>query len=148
MSNSRADSLFRQIVDVAPSALLLVDPDRKLVLVNHSAEQLFGYTSEELLGREIELLLPERFRQSHPQHVARFYREPRTRSMGPGRELYGRRKDGSEMPIEIGLNPMGTPYGSLTLASVVDITERMRQQQACISATPSSSHSARHSNAK
>ena len=130
MSKDRDDTLFRLIVDVAPSALLLVGRDRKVVLANRSTELLFGYSSEELMGCEIELLLPERFRQSHPQQIASFHREPSVRAMGPGRELYGRRKDGSEVPIEIGLNPMGTPYGSLTLASVVDITERKRQEQA------------------
>jgi len=124
------DTLFRQIVDVAPSALLLVDRERKVVLANRSTERLFGYTSDELLGREIELLLPERFRRSHPQQIAAFYQEPQTRPMGSGRELYGRRKYGSEIPIEIGLNPMGPPHGALTLASIVDVSERRRQEQA------------------
>src|SRR6185369_10074818 len=114
----------------ARGGLLLIDRDRKVVLANRSAEQLFGYASDDLIGREIELLLPERFRQSHPHQVASFYREPQVRPMGPGRELHGRRKDGSEIPIEVGLNPMAAPYGSLTLASVVDITVRKRQEQA------------------
>jgi PAS domain S-box-containing protein len=130
VSNGQDETLFRLMVDAAPSALLLVDRERKVVLANRSAEQLFGYASEELIGQEIELLLPERSRQSHPLQVASFYREPRVRPMGPGRELHGRRKDGSEIPIEVGLNPMGPPYGSLTLASVVDITARKRQEHA------------------
>lgn len=130
MPNDQDDALFRLIVHAAPSALLLVDRERKVVLANRSAELLFGYASEELIGQKIELLLPERFRQTHTRHVATFFREPRVRAMGPGRELYGRRKDGSEIPIEIGLNPMGAPHGSLTLASVVDITERKSHEQA------------------
>ncbi len=129
MSRSQDDALFRLIVDVAPSALVLVDRERKVVLANRSAERLFGYRSDELVGCEIERLLPERFRQNHPQQIAGFHREPQVRSMGPGRQLFGRRKDGSEVPIEIGLNPMGTPQGSLTLASIIDITERKRQEE-------------------
>src|SRR6478609_3458524 len=130
MSNSQDEGLFRLMVNVAPSAKLLVDGERKVVLANRSAELLFGYANEELIGREVELLLPERFRPTHPQQVANFHREPQVRSMGPGRELYGRRKDGTEIPIEVGLNPMAAPYGSLTLASIVDITARKRQEQA------------------
>lgn len=130
MSNGPDDSIYRLIVEIAPSALLLVDHERKVVLMNRSSELLFGYSSEELVGREIEQLVPERFRTNHPEHVASFRREPRVRPMGPGRELYGRHKDGREIPIEIALNPMGTPHGSLTLASVIDISERERQDRA------------------
>lgn len=115
---------FRLVVEAAPSAMLMVDRHRRITLVNQKTEQLFGYDREELLGQELELLVPDRYRAAHPQHVAHFAEQPRARAMGAGRELYGRRKDGSEVPVEIGLTPIQTPEGLWTLASIIDITQR------------------------
>jgi PAS domain S-box-containing protein len=117
------------VVEAAPNAMLMIDSERRIVLVNRAAEQLFGYAREELDGHTVEMLIPQRYRDSHPQHVRGFLEQPRTRSMGAGRELFGQRKDGTEVPIEIGLNPIETSEGLFTLASIIDITERLRAQE-------------------
>ena len=119
-----ADKLFRFVVEAAPNAMILVDHDRLITMVNKSAEELFGYAREDLIGKPIECLVPNRFQQGHSEHVREFLSAPQTRAMGAGRELYGRRRDGTEVPIEIGLNPIETPDGFFTLASIIDITER------------------------
>jgi PAS domain S-box-containing protein len=128
MEQETDSSLFRHIVEMAPQALLLVNRDRVITLANRGAELLFGFERAELLGRELESLIPDRFRSRHPAHVRAFFEAPQARAMGIGRDLYGRRKDGSEVPIEIGLTPIDTPAGSHALASIVDITERKRQE--------------------
>jgi PAS domain S-box-containing protein len=124
----RGDGSFRVIVEAAPNAMIVVDGNRTITLVNKSAERLFAYAREELIGQPIELLVPDRARASHPRHVDSFFRQPTVRAMGAGRELFGRRKDGTEVPIEIGLNPVDTPDGPRTLASIIDITERKREE--------------------
>lgn len=122
----RAEERFRLVVEAAPNAMLMADRNRRITLVNRNTEGLFGYPRAELIGELLEMLVPERFRDRHPDHVANFFGDPKTRSMGAGRELFGRRKDGTEMPIEIGLNPIDTPGGVYTLASIIDITARKR----------------------
>ncbi len=117
-------SWFETIVESAPDAILVADRNRRIALVNRSAEVLFGYTRSELIGQLLEMLVPQRFRGQHPQHVAEFMAAPQSRAMGAGRELFGVRKNGSEVPIEIGLNPIDTPSGLFTLASIIDITAR------------------------
>lgn len=112
------------VVEATPSAILMVDASGSITLVNSHAEELFGYTREELLGQSVDVLVPERYRAAHPGHRAHFFAAPSARAMGAGRDLFGRRKDGSEMPIEIGLNPVQTAEGSFVLASIIDITER------------------------
>jgi PAS domain S-box-containing protein len=126
----RADERFRVVVEAAPSAMLMVDGERRITLVNRKTEDLFGYDRKELVGQRIETLLPERFRERHAGYVKSFLGAPTARPMGAGRELFGRRKDGREIPIEIGLNPIETPDGVYTLASVIDITERKRAEAA------------------
>jgi PAS domain S-box-containing protein len=127
--SQRSDERFRLAVESAPNAMLMVDEGGRIVLVNKQAEKLFGYSREELLQRSIETLVPERFRAAHPGHRKLFFEQPRSRSMGAGRDLYGLRKDGSEVPVEIGLNPIQTEEGSFVLAAVVDITERKRAEE-------------------
>ena len=129
MAAGTASNLFQDIAEATPQALLLVNADRIITLVNRGSERLFGYAREELIGRELELLIPDRFRLQHPGHVRTFLESPAAREMGVGRDLYGRRKDGSEVPIEIGLTPMDGPTGRSTLASIIDITERKRQEE-------------------
>lgn len=113
-----------RIVESAPNGMLIVRQDGTISLVNAQIEQQFGYSREELLGQPVELLIPDRFRSQHPALRTAFFRTPTTRAMGAGRELYGRRKDGTEFPVELGLNPIETPEGLHVLASVVDITAR------------------------
>lgn len=125
----QANELFRLAVESAPNAMILVDAAGKIVLVNAQTEKLFGYSRAELLGESIERLVPERFRRAHPGHRNTFFAHPQARSMGAGRDLFGLRKDGSEIPVEIGLNPLTTAQGSFVLAAVVDITERKRAEE-------------------
>ncbi|HEV7745396.1 MAG TPA: PAS domain S-box protein [Pyrinomonadaceae bacterium] len=128
-STSRAEASSRLVVEAAPSALLMVNEDGLITLINKQTERLFGYSREELLGQPVEMLVPERYRQHHPAHRQTFSHHPTTRAMGAGRDLYGQRKDGTEVPIEIGLNPIKTPEGSFVLASIIDITERKRNEE-------------------
>lgn len=127
-ARKRAEQQLRLVVDAVPNAMLLVDASGRITFVNQNAEALFGYTRDELIGQPLEMLVPERVRKAHPQHVQDFFATPRTRPMGAGRELHGCRKDGSEMMIEIGLNPIETSEGLCTLASIIDVTERRKHQ--------------------
>ena len=130
-----ATDLFRLAVELSPSGMLVTDRDGRMVLLNREVERLFGYTREELLGRPVELLVPGRAREAHPRLRTGFLEHPQARPMGAGRDLYGLRKDGTEVPLEIGLNPIPTPDGYLVLTTVVDISarreleERLRQAQ-------------------
>src|SRR5437660_186410 len=125
----RAEERFRVVVEASPSGILMVDKEGLITLVNSQTEQLFGYNRSELLGQPIEMLIPERYRSVHPGHRLSFFEHPSARAMGVGRDLYGLRKDGSEVPIEIGLNPIETAEGAFVLASVIDISERKRSEQ-------------------
>lgn len=120
---------FRAIVESAPNAIVLIDRNRRITLVNRKAEELFGFQRQELIGQAIETLLPERYRAVHPAHVHGFFSRPEARAMGAGRELFALRKSGMEIPVEIGLSPIETPDGLFTLASIIDITERKRAQE-------------------
>ncbi len=120
----RAEDRFRLVVESAPSAMVMAGRKGKIVLVNSQAEKLFGYKQEELIGQPIEILVPQRFRDAHPAYRAGFAGHPHARPMGAGRELYALRKDGSECPVEIALNPIETEEGTLVLSAIVDVTER------------------------
>ena len=125
----RSEEQLRLAIEAAPSGMILVDQQGQIILVNAQIEHQFGYSRHELLGQPVELLVPESFRAAHVGDRQRFFSAPSTRQMGKGRELFGRRKDGSEFPIEIGLNPVNAPEGIHVLASVIDITERKRLEQ-------------------
>jgi len=129
--NLRAEEKFRLAVEASPNAMLIVNQPGLISLVNAQVEKVFGYSREELLGRSVETLIPDRFCSEHPAQRTAFARHPQVRPMGAGRELFGRRKDGSEVPVEIGLNPITTSEGKVFLASIVDVTERkeMERQQ-------------------
>lgn len=126
MEMERSELLFEHM----PDAILLVDKDGQIQRLNAQAARVFGYTPPELHGQPIEILLPERFRARHLGHRNQYLAEPHTRPMGAGLELYGRRKDCSEFPVDIMLSPMDTPSGKQVLAVIRDITERKRNDEA------------------
>jgi diguanylate cyclase (GGDEF)-like protein/PAS domain S-box-containing protein len=121
-----AEQQLRLVIESAPNGMIMVDRSGVINLVNAQVEQLFGYKREELLGKHVEILIPPRFRGSHPQIRETFFNEPKARILGSHRELFALRKDGSEFPVEIGLNPISSSRGIQVLAAVTDITERRR----------------------
>ncbi|MDR3415814.1 MAG: EAL domain-containing protein [Nevskia sp.] len=122
-----AEERFRRVVEFAPSAIVLVNDRGEIVLINAQAELLFGYARNELLGKPVDVLVPERVRAFHAGTLASYFAEPRSRAMGSGRALYALRKDGREVPIDVGLSPL-QDEGRYVLASVIDITERKQAE--------------------
>lgn len=125
----KAEERFRLVVESAPNAMVLINEEGTITLVNAQAESLFGYSREALVGQKIEILIPERFRREHPHHRSGFFSRPQTRAMGAGRDLFALRSDGQELQVEIGLNPIETPDGTKVLASIIDITERKIREE-------------------
>lgn len=125
----RTEEQFRLMVEAAPNAMIMVGRDGGITLVNSQAEQMFGYQREELIGQTIEVLVPATVRSHHPGMRDAFFSDPKARAMGVGRDLHGVRKDGEEVPVEIGLNPIETSEGMFTLASIIDITERKQLEK-------------------
>lgn len=130
LERKRAEERFRLVVESAPTGIVMIDREGRIVLINAQTEILFGYARDELIGRPVELLLPRRFSENHPKYREAYLLNPEVRSMGIGRELSGQRRDGSEFPVEVGLNPIQTSEGFFILSSIVDITERLRAEEA------------------
>ena len=125
-----AEQRFRLVVEAAPSGMVMVDRTGAIVMANAQAERMFGYSRTELLGQPVEILVPPRYRAHHPGLREVFQRAPQARPMGAGRELFALKKDGSEFPVEIGLNPIETDEGIMVLSAIVDITERKAAEAA------------------
>ena len=122
---------FRAIVELAPDATVVADRDGRITLVNRQTEALFGYARHDLLGQPMELLLPKRFHAAHRRHRAQYATEPRTRPMGANLQLFGRRRDGSEFPVEVSLSPLEDDAGKLAvISSIRDVSELQRVQAA------------------
>ena len=124
-----AEDRFRLAVESAPNAVVMINDSGKIVLVNAQTERLFGYNRQEMIEQPIEMLVPERYRRRHPGYRTAFSANPETRPMGMGRDLYGLKKDGTEVPIEIGLNPIIVAGKIMVLSSIVDITARKQAEE-------------------
>jgi len=123
-----AEERFRLVVDAASAAMIMANKEGRMTLVNKRAETLFGYKRDELIGQPVEMLVPERFRSHYVSFREGYFGDAQARPMGAGRELFGQCKDGSEVPIEIGLNPVHTSEGLCVLASIIDISERKQAE--------------------
>ena len=123
-AQSGSDRMFRGLVEAAPDAMVIINQDGEIILVNSQTERLFGYKREEILGKPVEMLVPERFRSKHPSLRQSYFGDPRTRPMGAGLSLSALHKDGREIPVEISLSPLETEGVVLVSSSIRDITER------------------------
>jgi len=123
-----AEEMIRLAVEASPNGMIMTNCEGTIMMVNTATETLFGYQREELIGQPVEILIPESHRVHHPTLRNNYLKEPSTRAMGHGRDLYGLHKSGKEFPVEVGLNPTPTPRGFMVLASVIDITQRKHQE--------------------
>lgn len=121
---------FKNVVEGSPNGFVLIDSKGIITLVNKKTESIFGYTRDELLGQKVEILIPKVHRHNHEHYRDEFFEKPVARAMGAGRDLFGQHKDGSQIPVEIGLNPMPSPEGISILASIIDITKRKQDEAA------------------
>ncbi len=124
-----AERRFQTMVDSAPDAIVIADPEGKIVQVNAQTEAMFGYTRDELVRLKVEDLMPSRYRERHEAHRSIFHATPRRRPMGVGLELFAQRKDGSQFPVEISLSPLHTDAGMVVSSSIRDVSERLRAQE-------------------
>jgi protein-histidine pros-kinase len=124
----RSTSTFHGFLEAAPDAIVIVDESGRIVVVNSQAERLFGYRREEFVGQGVEMLVPQRYRETHPGHRGRYFGDPRVRPMGAGLELYGLRHDGTEFPVEISLSPLHTDEGTFAMSAIRDMTDRRRAE--------------------
>ena len=124
-----AEEQFRSVLESAPDAIVIVNEKGRILLVNAQTEKLFGYSKDELADQPVEMLIPERFRPNHVSHRRAYVAKPRMRPMGARFELYGRRADGSEFPVEISLSQLETPEGPLIQSAIRDVTNRKHAEE-------------------
>jgi len=124
-----ADRKFRALLESAPDSIVIVDRNGRIAIVNHQVEQMFGYRRDELIGQPVEILIPERFHERHVGERTAYIAHPRTRPMGAGLQLFARRKDGTEFPVEISLSPLEQPDGMLVTSIVRDVSDRKRAEE-------------------
>lgn len=129
-----SDAYFRHLLESAPDAMVIIDEQGKIAIVNGQAEEMFGFERDEMLGRAIEMLLPDRLHTQHKSHRQSFQDRPRLRPMGAGQDLLARRKDGSEFPVEISLSPVQSNAGRFVSSVIRDVTERKRMESEIIAA--------------
>ena len=129
VSVTERDSTFEQFLEFVPDAIVGVGRDGKIVFANRQAEEMFGYRGDQMVGQEVELLVPQRFRASHPAHRDNYFREPRTRPMGAGIELFARRRDGTEFPVEISLSSLHLGGEAIATAAIRDISDRAESER-------------------
>jgi PAS domain S-box-containing protein len=127
---SQPQALFEKLFEFSPDAIIVTDSEGHITSVNAQVDKTFGYNRQELIGQPIEILVPERFRQGHPEHRQTYKAHPSIRPMGAGLELFGRRKDGSEFPVDIMLSPVETAEGAVALSVIRDISDRKNAQEA------------------
>jgi PAS domain S-box-containing protein len=126
---SLADEMFRLAVEACPNGMVMIDADGKIVMANSEIELQFGYRRDELIGQPVDMLVPERLRTEHARHRRDFTPKPEARRMGVGRELFGRRSDGREFPVEVGLNPIHSGGELMVLSVIVDLSQRRRAER-------------------
>jgi PAS domain S-box-containing protein len=126
---TRAELKSQRLIEAAPDAIIVANARGEILLANHQMELLFGYTSAELLGQPVEMLIPGRFRRVHPKHRRNFHSVPSARPMGTGMTLFGLRRDGSEFPVEISLSPLETEEGPLVVSAIRNVAERLKAQE-------------------
>ncbi len=131
---ANSEPFFRNLLESAPDAMIIIDKEGRIAVVNEQAEEMFAYDREQMIGETIEFLLPARFRDRHVGHRDAYTNKPRVRPMGVGMELQGCRSDGSEFPVEISLSPVKAGSSSFVSSVIRDVTERKKMEQALIAA--------------
>ena len=126
----RSEARLRSLFEFSPDAILVIDAAGKITEANAQVESFFGYSRTELIGQSVELLIPDKFRQTHPRRRKEYAAQPRVRAMGAGLDLHAKRKDGTEFPVDIMLGPIAGPEGASVLAVVRDLTQRKRDEEA------------------
>jgi PAS domain S-box-containing protein len=126
---TKKEKKFRGLLESAPDAMVIVDEKGVIQLVNVQTEIMFEYQRDEIIGKPVELLLPQRYKHAHEGHRKNYFHNPKVRQMGEGRELYGLKKSGLQFPVEISLSPLETEEGILVSAAIRDITERRKAEE-------------------